>query len=138
MAAHSGNLSHSFPTSIESHIIVGNGAGLPISHIGSTSFPSSSRPLSLNNVIVSPHLIQNLVSIKALSRDDSVTVEFDTSGFSVKDGHTRMVLRRCESPGDLYLVQASSTPTPALALSLLASIFGMLILDILVPTRFIK
>jgi hypothetical protein len=57
MAAHPGNLSHSFPTSTESHIIVGNGAGLTISHIGSTSFPSSSRPLSLNNVIVSPYLI---------------------------------------------------------------------------------
>jgi hypothetical protein len=110
MAAHPGNLSHSFPTSTDSRIIVGNGAGLPISHIGSTNFPSSSRPLSLNNVIVSPHLIQNLVSVKALSHDNSVTVEFHASGFSVKDARTRMVLHQCESPGDLYPVQASSTP----------------------------
>jgi hypothetical protein len=50
MVAHTGNLSTSSPTSTSSRIIVGNGAGLPISHIGSTHFPSNSTPLSLNNV----------------------------------------------------------------------------------------
>nr|XP_051196486.1 uncharacterized protein LOC127309804 [Lolium perenne] len=39
---------------------------------------------------VSPQLVQNLVSIKTLSRDNSVTVEFDEFGFSVKDARTRM------------------------------------------------
>nr|XP_051211397.1 uncharacterized protein LOC127328870 [Lolium perenne] len=37
-------------------------------------------------------LIQNLVYIKTLSRDNSVTVEFDAFGFSVKDARTRKVL----------------------------------------------
>lgn len=113
MAAHPGNLSHSFPTSTESRIIVGNGAGLSISHIGSANFPSTSKPLSLNNVLVSPQLIQNLVSVKTLSRDNSVTVEFDAFGFSVKDARTRMVLHRCESPDDLYPVMSPSTPGAA-------------------------
>jgi hypothetical protein len=104
MAAYPGNLSSFSPTSTNSHIIVGNGASLPITHIGSAAFPSTSKPLSLNNVIVSPHLRHNLVSVKTLSRDNSVTVEFDALGFSVKDARTRMVLHRCESPGDLYSV----------------------------------
>ncbi|XP_071683743.1 uncharacterized protein [Lolium perenne] len=39
---------------------------------------------------VSPHLVQNLVSVKTLSRDNSVTVEFDEFGVSVKDARTRM------------------------------------------------
>nr|XP_051204762.1 uncharacterized protein LOC127318333 [Lolium perenne] len=39
---------------------------------------------------VSPQLVQNLVSVKTLSRDNSVTVEFDEFGFSVKDARTRM------------------------------------------------
>jgi hypothetical protein len=118
MAAHPGNLSTSSPTSTSSRIIVGNGAGLPISHIGSTPFPSNSTPLSLNNVLVSPHLVQNLVSVKTLSRDNSVTVEFDEFGFSVKDARTRMVLHRSESPGDLYPVQPSpSTHAAPRALS---------------------
>jgi hypothetical protein len=105
MAAYLGNLSSLSPTSTNSRIVIGNGASLPITHIGSAAFPSISKPLSLNNVLVSPHLLHNLVSIKTLSRDNSVTVEFDALGFSIKDAHTRMVLHRCESPGDLYPVQ---------------------------------
>ncbi|XP_071685263.1 uncharacterized protein [Lolium perenne] len=42
---------------------------------------------------VSPQLVQNLVSVKTLSRDNSVTVEFDEFGFSVKDARTRMFVR---------------------------------------------
>ena len=105
MAAYPGNLSSASPIHTSSRIIVGNGAGLPITHIGSTSFPSNSRPLYLNNVLVSPELIQNLVCVRKLSCDNSVTVEFDEVGFSVKDALTRMVLHRCDSPGDTYSVQ---------------------------------
>jgi hypothetical protein len=105
MAAYPGNLSSLSLTSTNSRIIVGNGTSLPITHIGSAAFPSTSRPLSLNNVLVSPHLRHNLVSVKTLTRDNSITVEFDALGFSVKDARTRMVLHRCESPGDLYPVQ---------------------------------
>jgi hypothetical protein len=75
MAPHLGNLSTSSPTSTHSRIIIGNGTGLHISHIGSTNFSSTSKPLSLNNVLVSLHLIQNLVSVKNISRDNSVTVK---------------------------------------------------------------
>jgi hypothetical protein len=81
MVAHPGNLSTSSPTSTSARIIVGYGVGLPISHIGSTNFPSYSKPLSLNNVIVSPQLVQNLVSVKTPSRDNYVTVKFDEFGF---------------------------------------------------------
>jgi hypothetical protein len=105
MAAYPGNLSSLSPTSTNSRIIIDNGASLPITHIGSAAFPSTSRPLSLNNVLVSPQLRHNLVSVKTLSHDNSITVEFDALGFSVKDAHTRMALHRCESPGDLYPVQ---------------------------------
>ena len=45
-------------------------------------------------VLVSPQLVQNLVSGRHFSRDNSVTVKFDAFGFSVKDARTRMVLHR--------------------------------------------
>ena len=48
MASHPGNLSTSTPASTSSHIIVGNGHALPITHTGSASFPSTSTPLSLS------------------------------------------------------------------------------------------
>jgi histone deacetylase 1/2 len=92
MAAYPGNLSSLSPTSTNSRIIVGNGASLPITHIGYTVFPSTSKPLSLNNVLVSPYLFHNLVSVKTLSHDNFVTVEFEALGISVKDARTRMVL----------------------------------------------
>ena len=37
-------------------------------------------------------------------------MEFDKVGFSVKDARTRMILHRCDSPGDLYPVQSPSSP----------------------------
>jgi hypothetical protein len=109
MATYPGNLSSFSPTSTNSCIIIGNNASLPITYIGSGAFPSTSKPLSLNNVIVSPHLHYDLVSVKTLSHDNSVTVEFDALGFSVKDAYTRMVLHRCESPSNLYPIQSSSS-----------------------------
>jgi hypothetical protein len=118
MTPYPGNLSASTPISTSSSIVIGNGHTLPITHTGSTTFPSNSRPLFLHNVIVSPALVQNLVSVKRLACDNSVTVEFDAVGFFVKDGRTRMLLHRCDSPGDaLYPVQSTSTTTSHLALS---------------------
>jgi hypothetical protein len=112
------NLSASTPITTSSSIVVGNGHTLRITHTGSATFPSNSCPLSLHNVVVSPSLVQNLVSIKHLARDNSVTVEFDVVGFSVKDGRTHMLLHQCDSPGDaLYPVQSTSTATSHLALS---------------------
>ena len=49
----------------------------------------------MSNILVSPELIKNLVSVRSLTRENPVTVEFDEYGFSVKDARTRMVLHRC-------------------------------------------
>ena len=113
MAAHPGTLHTSSPVTTSTRITVGDGSSLPITHIGHASFPSTSTPLSLSNVLVSPNLIKNLVSVKQFTRDNPVTVEFDMFGFSVKDSRTRMVLHRCDSPGDLYPVH--STPSTSAA-----------------------
>nr|XP_051229932.1 uncharacterized protein LOC127347824 [Lolium perenne] len=101
------------PVTTSTRITVGNGSSLPITHIGHASLPSSSTPLSLSNVLVSPNLIKNLVSVKQFTRDNPVTVEFDLFGFSVKDSRTRMVLLRCDSPGDLYPVHSSPSTSAA-------------------------
>jgi hypothetical protein len=43
-----------------------------------------------------------LVSVRQLTRDNNVSIEFDPTGFSVKDLPTRTVMLRCESSGALY------------------------------------
>ena len=83
-------------------IVVGNGSTLPITGVGSAVLPSTSRPLSLLEILISPSLTKNLVSVRAFTRDNSVSVEFDPYGFSFKDLASKTVLLRCDSAGDLY------------------------------------
>jgi hypothetical protein len=89
-------------TPFSSFITVGSGARLPVTHTAATTIPTPSAPLHLNNVLVAPSLIKNLVSIRQLTRDNNVSVEFDTTSFSIKDLPTQTVKLRCDSPGDLY------------------------------------
>ena len=91
MASSSGMLSSSRPCHF-TNIVVGDGSSLPATHTGHTSIPTTTSSLSLNNVLVSPHLIKNLISVKKLARDNPVNVEFDDFGFSVKDRRTRRVI----------------------------------------------
>jgi hypothetical protein len=89
---------HSFPSSI----IVGNGNSIPITSTGSTIL---SDFLRLNNVLVSPSLIKNLISVCQFTSDNNCFVEFDPLGCSVKDLHSRKVIVRCDSSGLLYPLQ---------------------------------
>ncbi len=99
MFAHPGNLASFTPVSTDRRIIVGDGSTLPITHVGHT-YPSTSMPITLSNILVSPHLIKNLVSVRRLTGENPVIVEFDEFGFCVKDAQTRMVLHRCDSPDE--------------------------------------
>jgi len=108
MSSTPANISSISTSSIPSSILVGNGASLPITHTCTSFIPTSNNALHLNNVLISPNLIKNLVSVRALTRDNAVTVEFDSSGFSIKDLHTKEVILRCESNGDLYPLRQSS------------------------------
>ena len=83
-------------------ITVGDDSSLPITHVGHGSFPSNSMPIHMCNVLVSPELVTNLVSVRSLTRENPITVEFDALGFYVKDARSWRVLHRCDSPDDLY------------------------------------
>jgi hypothetical protein len=116
MSSGAGNLHSLRPSSSSSQIVVGNGAHLPITHTGTGTIATSTTPLTLRNVLLSPSLIKNLLSVRQLCRDNPVSVEFDAFGFSVKDLRTRTVILRCNSDGDLYPVASgSSTPRPPFA-----------------------
>ena len=72
----------------------------------------------MSNILVSLELIKNLVSVRSLTRENLVTVEFDECGFSVKDARTRMVLHRCDSPDELYPVHSAASTTSAAPVAL--------------------
>lgn len=83
MASSSGMLASSRPCN-SSSIVFGNGSSLAVTHTSHASIPTAGAPLSLYNVLVSPYLIKNLISVKKLARDNPVNVEFDDIGFFVK------------------------------------------------------
>lgn len=101
MTSDSRTLSH--PTSSRyptpSSIVVSDGSLLPVTATGATTLTDS---LSLNNVLVSPQLIKNLISVRQFTTDNNCAVEFDPAGCSVKDLESQKVIIRCNSSGPLY------------------------------------
>jgi hypothetical protein len=133
MVTHCGIL-HCLPVPSDSaHVIISNGATLPVTHTGAAYFPTTS-PLYLNNILVFPSLVKKIVSVRALTRDNPVTIEFDAYGFSIKDLRTGTVL-------SVVIPAASSTlfaQAPRLSTTAspptLPPLCGMLVLDISATT----
>ena len=68
--------------------------------LGFTTLPPSS--LSLNDALVCPQIVKDLISVRKLSTDNNVSVEFNLSGFSVKALPTQTPLLTSSSAGPLY------------------------------------
>jgi len=105
---------HTPRSSFPSHIVVGNGNLLPVTTTGATTFPYH---LHLNNVLVSPGLIKNLILVLQFTSDNNCSVEFDPLGCSVKDLHSRREIVRCDSSGPLYPLQLPESASALLAAS---------------------
>lgn len=76
------NLAMHHPYSGDDAVLIGDGSGLPITHAGSLSLPSSSRNLTLNNVLCVPNIAKNLISVYRLCNANKVSVEFFSGIFS--------------------------------------------------------
>jgi hypothetical protein len=79
----SGNVSVSHPpnSNMPPSIIVGNGSVLSVTSISDTVLLG---PFYLNNILVAPDIIQNLLSIRKFTTDNSCSMEFDPFGVSLK------------------------------------------------------
>jgi hypothetical protein len=105
------------PSSLPSSIMVANGSCLPVTSVGAAGPPDSFR---LPDVLVAPSLVHNLLSIRRFTADNSCSVEFDSSGLTVKDSATRCPLLRCDSTAPLYTLRlphatSASSSSPATA-----------------------
>nr|GEW26651.1 ribonuclease H-like domain-containing protein [Tanacetum cinerariifolium] len=105
-------------SSIYPSVFIGSGHSSHVTHTGHSLLHTSSKPLHLNHILVTPHITKNLISVCQFTRDNDVSVEIDAYGFSVKDYHTGWILLRCDSTGDLYPVtQQPSSQNPIVLLS---------------------
>ncbi|GKA80648.1 ribonuclease H-like domain-containing protein [Tanacetum coccineum] len=111
------SLSELFNNCMYSSVSVGDGHTIPVTNVGHSVLPTNYGSLRLNNVLITPHIVKNLISVRQFVRDNDCTIEFDAFGFSVKDFKTRRVLLRCDSTGDLYPVTSPSPLPHALLVS---------------------
>ncbi|CAL9238006.1 unnamed protein product [Arabidopsis halleri] len=121
LATNSGMLHSNLNRNTNESVIVGNGSSIPVTTIGSSSIRTSTKPLVLNNVLVTPDIVKNLISVRKFTKDNWCSVDFDPFGFTVKDLQTRKALLRCDSSGDLYSLPASFKKPPVVSSALLAS-----------------
>ena len=87
--------------------MVGDRSWLPVTAVGSA--PGS---FLLPNVLVAPQMVHNLLSIRQFTADNSCSIEFDSSGLTVKDSASRRPLLRCDSTGPLYTLRLPSSAAP--------------------------
>jgi hypothetical protein len=93
-----------------SSIIVGNRSSLPVTSVGDMTLPG---PFYLNNVLVTPDIIQNLLSVHRFTNDNWCSMKFDPFGLYVKDLSTRNVITKCDSSGPLYAMRLPLRSTPS-------------------------
>jgi hypothetical protein len=83
---------------------------------------SSSSQFHLNDVLVAPLIIHNLLSVRRFTTDNSCSIEFDLFGLSVKDLATGTLLDRCYNSGLLYMLRPSTSTIGSSSLPVPASI----------------
>jgi hypothetical protein len=107
-----GNLTYIRPPHLNDHlsIIVGNGSSLPVTSVGDTALPN---PFYLNNVLVTPDIIQNLLFICRFTTYDWCSMEFDPFDLSMKHLSTKNVITGCDSSEPLYTMRLPSCSTPS-------------------------
>jgi hypothetical protein len=86
------NLSSFLPYDGLNKLHVGNGAGMKISHIGSTILCFFDYTISLKNVLFVPSFTENLVSLSQLLHDNELLIEFSSNFCEIKDHLTRLSL----------------------------------------------
>ena len=79
------NLTVNAPYSSTDTLAVVNGAGLPITHLGSSTIPTSNGNLYLRNVLLVPSIHKNLLSVQRFCIDNQAIFMFDGHRFCVKD-----------------------------------------------------
>ncbi|GJX75552.1 hypothetical protein Tco_0322363 [Tanacetum coccineum] len=86
------NLSTIFDKCLFPSVHVGDGKSIFVTNTVYSSIPSHHRPLHLHNVLVTPNIIKNLISVRQFTRDNNCTIEFDAFSFSEKDYSTCHIL----------------------------------------------
>ncbi|GKA51665.1 ribonuclease H-like domain-containing protein [Tanacetum coccineum] len=106
------NLSEVFNSCMYPSVSVGDGHSIPVTNTGHSILPTSIRPLHLNNVCITPHIVKNLIYV-SFSSFVIIFARFDlnANGFLSKNFMTLRGASPCDRTGDLTPVTHPS-PIP--------------------------
>ena len=90
-------------------VIVGNGSGLHIHHVGNSSFYSnlSNKSLVLNKLLRVPAITKNLLSVSQFAKDNHVFFEFHPNYCCVKNQDTKEIILQGTTDNGLYKFTSS-------------------------------
>lgn len=111
------NLVHKAPYTGHNQVHVGDGKGLTINHVGSSTFYSqfSSKPLTLKHLLHVPSMTKNLLSVSKFSSDNGVFFEFFPNHCFVKDQVNHKVLMEGKLKQGLYVFNPPKLLLPAVS-----------------------
>ncbi|MDV3180574.1 MAG: hypothetical protein Q8829_02745, partial [Candidatus Phytoplasma australasiaticum] len=95
---------------IPEEIILGDGSGLSITHTGSSKLNYPPKTFHLDNVLYSPQLNKNLISVAKFCKTNQSSVEFFPSYFIIKDLRTGAPLLRGKNSNDIYYAPSCQFP----------------------------
>lgn len=118
MTGNTGNIHKYCPSLVHdsSRVIVGNGSTLPILATGSATIQTPHAKFHLSDILHTPHLIKNLISVHKFTKDNACSIDFDPFGFSIKDLHSKIGIMRSSSNVDLYPFHSQRASNNATAL----------------------
>ena len=96
------NLTSSHPYHGSDQITVGDGNTLPIHHTGNGLLPTPHFSFRLKNVLHTPSISSNLVSVHKLAKDNNCSITFDDSTFVIQDKVSKQVLHQGSNINGLY------------------------------------
>ena len=91
-------------------LLIGNGSGLSIHSTGSSSIPSQSHSLKLQNILHVLDIKKNLLSIYRLTNDNYVYVELHVDHCIIKEEGTGRPLLKGTVRDRLYMLNQSNNP----------------------------
>ena len=84
-------------------VILGDGSGLEVSHIGSLNLKSPLSDFKLQETLYVPNLRKNLISVHHFTKQNNVFVELHPFHFFVKDKDTRVILLKGACNDGIYI-----------------------------------
>ncbi|PKU77855.1 Retrovirus-related Pol polyprotein from transposon TNT 1-94 [Dendrobium catenatum] len=100
------NLSISNPYTGHDGVTIGDGSSVSIANSGKGLLPTPSRKLILSQILHSPSIKFNLLSISQLTKDNNIAITFNPSGFLFKDLMTQEIILQGPCLDGMYPIRA--------------------------------